>query len=105
MNTQQKLEMLTFGRILIDKQHMFFGKSDPELCVVADTYYSSDDGIDANIWVDHYRGHLNLKVENLVDEAKYIITDFKVDCSRDVPLQLNELKNIILNKYHITNKQ
>lgn len=97
ISVEDKLKMLTFGRVLIDKKHCFLGKLDPELCLIADSWYSADDGLNQDIWIDHFRGHYKISVRDLINDEKFEITFYTIDCSRNIRRQMESLKKIILN--------
>lgn len=63
---------LTFGTIVIDKLHMFFGHSSPSAFVIADMWANESDG-DEECWVDHYRAHVRKTFKELRNEEQYAI--------------------------------
>jgi hypothetical protein len=80
---------LTFGRIVIDKKHQFFGKSDPIKFVIADTWGNEeDDSEEHEIWVDHYRGHLKISYKDLRDPDRFTITDQFINPLKNIQEQL-----------------
>ena len=83
---------ITFGRIIIDRLHMFFGKHDPIAFVVADTWGSEkDDGKDHEVWCDHYRGHIKFSYKQLRDKKRFTITDKFVDPNKNIQDQLKQI--------------
>jgi hypothetical protein len=86
------MDKLTFGRILIDKKHQFFGTISPMACIVAYAWFSEDDGEDAYIWIDCYRGHIRIEVSELLDKEHYDITDILFDPKKDTHKQLNDIE-------------
>ena len=73
----------TFGAIVIDLTHQFFGKVNPSACVIADMWADESSG-DEETWVDHYRGRFKVKFEELRDKSKWYFTGAYVDTGGDV---------------------
>jgi hypothetical protein len=62
---------IVFGTMLVDKLHMFFGKSAPEVAVVADMWAHEED--DEDVMVDHFRGHARISYANLRDTNRWAV--------------------------------
>jgi hypothetical protein len=90
MKTVEKLS-LTFGRIVIDKLHRFFGESDPSACVIVGVWSSEDD--DKEVMIDHFRGFYEEKYSNLRNPDRYYITNKFVDVNMPILEQLKEAEN------------
>ena len=60
----------TFGRMVVDKKHQFMGVTDPSVFVIADMWSKEENG-DTEVWVDHYRGHVELSYEELRNTDRY----------------------------------
>jgi len=77
----------TFGRMVVDKRHQFFGKADPEVFVIADMWADEaekyEDGSHGEVMVDHYRGHFRIKFDDLFVEKWYEPLGF-VDPSSEI---------------------
>ena len=82
---------ITFGTIIIDKLHQFFGSPDPVACIVASAWENEkDDGENQEVWIDHYRGHIKRSYADLRDPIKWKILDKKVNPSKNVLKQLKQ---------------
>lgn len=82
-----KKSVFTFGRMVVDKRHMFFGKDSPTVFVIADMWADEAekyaDGTAGDVMVDHYRGHHRVKFDDLFVEKWYEPLGF-VDPSSDI---------------------
>ena len=63
----------SFGTIIIDKLHQFFGKSDPSACIVVSAWGNEDDdGQNQEVYIEHYRGHALKSYADLRDENNVV---------------------------------
>jgi hypothetical protein len=78
----------TFGRMVVDLKHQFFGRPDPSVFVIADPAADEEAG-DEKVWIDHYRGHSRIPFKDLRDTNRYQVLGL-VDPSRPVYEQLKQ---------------
>lgn len=83
MSKPTKEHPFTFGAIVVDLKHQFFGEVSPSVCVVADMWANESEG-DEDVWVDHYRGRRKVTFEDLRDESRWKFTGVYANCQDDV---------------------
>jgi len=82
---------IVFGTVVIDKLHRFFGEKDPTPAVVID--YWSRENYDETTMVNHYRGMVKVSYSDLRDTDKWEVLEVRIDTSKDVIKQLEEIKS------------
>ena len=81
-----KLNSLTFGRIIIDLKHQFFGSIDQIAFVICDTFAAEKD--DKLVRVDHFRANFEIEFAELRNTESFYVTDKFIDCNKNVQEQL-----------------
>lgn len=65
----------TFGRMVVDLRHQFFGHLNPSVFIIADPAADEEAG-DEDVWTDHTRGHVHIPFKDLHDASSYKVLGF-----------------------------
>lgn len=81
---------IKFGTILIDKNHIFFGKSDPTACIIASAWFNENEAeADDKVYIDHFRAHFEVSLDKLRDTDRFEVLGV-ADTTKDVHKQLQD---------------